>query len=155
MMKRYETRALVKFAFAIAMTMFVASCRLDYKDNQFSNGSEFGDLQKRGWMPAWMPKEATTISERHDLDTNQVLISFNLNLGESSKWLSDAKSAIYDVSDLPKGHFAKSTAWWPPELLGDRGSDPRWRAYTRYADKDKWIIVISPSHRIYMWSRSP
>lgn len=31
---------------------------------------------ERGWVPHWLPREATNIKERHNLDTNAIALSF-------------------------------------------------------------------------------
>lgn len=35
-------------------------------------------LVKRGWLPDWLPAQATNISELHNIDTNTVVIWFDL-----------------------------------------------------------------------------
>lgn len=56
--------------------------------------SEYDDLNavradrafERGWFPGWMPEEAVSIHEYHDLDTNIQAISFQIENDGVFNW---------------------------------------------------------------------
>lgn len=40
----------------------------------------------RGWIPSWLPQNATEIHEIHDLDTSHRAISFQVSSAEEFQW---------------------------------------------------------------------
>jgi hypothetical protein len=48
---------------------------------------------ERGWLPDWLPNEATEIHEFHDLDTNAQAITFSIERIPEFDWPSECTQA--------------------------------------------------------------
>jgi hypothetical protein len=54
------------------------------EENRYINSAEASEMQRRGWLPATLPRSATEIHEWHDLDTNVCFGSFRFDPKERS-----------------------------------------------------------------------
>ncbi len=66
-----------------------SSSRLKNFDEVLESG-----LIERGWIPKYIPRSATDIYEKHDLDTNKVVMSFTYNPKEKNKILMFCKLLV-------------------------------------------------------------
>jgi hypothetical protein len=68
----------------------------------------------KGWIPAWVPPDATNIREVHNLDSNTSALSFELPPGARSPIPADCSPVEFGTTSPL--HFERS--WWPtPEVL--------------------------------------
>lgn len=62
----------------------------------------------RGWLPSWLPKSATNITSRQDLDTNDYVFVFMLPLNEPLEVAKNCVTAVnppaptLSLPNLPK-----------------------------------------------------
>jgi hypothetical protein len=45
----------------------------------------------KGWLPEWLPDDATDIHELHDLDTNAQAITFSIEGMKFDDWLEECR----------------------------------------------------------------
>jgi hypothetical protein len=48
---------------------------------------------EKGWLPVWLPNQATEIHVYHDLDSNAQAITFSIKGGEDFNWPSECRPA--------------------------------------------------------------
>ena len=89
---------------------------------------------ERGWIPAWLPKQAITIWERHDLDTNAVIVLFDV--AENSKFPENIECE--DVDGVS-----------PPTIRSSRFPDDL-HLYEN-AKKCDGYYVIRDGNRVFVW----
>lgn len=80
----------------------------------------------RGWVPAWLPKSANEIHEKHDLDTNQSLLAFRFNASEKVEVGGDCERID---PYKPKGPPFK-VSWWPSDVPASKLSTYRHSFYS-------------------------
>lgn len=75
-------RALLTYLMLMLATT-VAGCSIDQFETHYGAASEAhaDGAITRGWIPNWLPDAAVSIRERHDLDTNDQLLRFELPSG--------------------------------------------------------------------------
>jgi len=66
----------------------------------------------RGWVPAWLPKTARDLKEKHDLDTNSSILSFAHS--EPAMWLPPKECTQIDPRRARKARL--SASWWPSDV---------------------------------------
>lgn len=68
---------MVRAALTLLMLMSIAGCneRHDVHYADWAEAQANGAVE-RGWMPAFVPRSATDLRERHDLDSNAQTLSF-------------------------------------------------------------------------------
>ena len=70
-------------ATALLATLVAAGCTTDVLDASYASRSEVeadGAID-RGWVPEWLPAEATQIREVHNIDTSESALAFRLPPG--------------------------------------------------------------------------
>jgi len=69
---------------------------LEKSSSRFNNFNEVlaSGLIEKGWIPKYIPASATDIYEKHDLDTNKVVMSFKYNPKEENKTLTFCKLLV-------------------------------------------------------------
>ena len=55
-------------------------------NNKYQNYEEIIEHAgiERGWIPKFIPTSAVNINEKHDLDTNEIILKFNFDVNEST-----------------------------------------------------------------------
>jgi hypothetical protein len=82
-------------------------------DSSYATKQEAVDAEMiaKGWIPAWVPQEATDLREVHDLDSNVSALAFSK---------SRSKQLLLPSGCRPVNHSAVQPAlfnrsWWPSE----------------------------------------
>lgn len=107
------TSALLLLAVACSDGEFREASYTSYRD--LSSSEDF----KRRWIPEWIPVDATRIRHAHDLDTNEVFLSFavaqrgQLQIGECTR-------SERPTVELPSRR-SRALAWWPTFLRDGAG----------------------------------
>lgn len=92
----------MNFIFLCFFTIIITSCSDDvenyYKD---FNSLKISDSFKKGWIPNFVPESAYEINEKHELDNNQVWLSFKCKISDikqviEKKDLVDANKKMVD-----------------------------------------------------------
>lgn len=80
----------------------------------------------KGWVPAWLPKSANEIHEKHNLDTNQSMLAFRFNASEKLEVGGDCERIDpYKPKEPP---FKAS--WWPSDVPASKLSTYRHSFYS-------------------------
>jgi len=77
---------------------------MDSVNNVNTDFSDYEEMQssgifERGWVPEYLPKSSTNISEHHNIDTNRIHISFDYDINEKL----EADSLCMEISSNYKG----------------------------------------------------
>jgi len=74
-----DTKPVTKVLKLILPIYLLAGCSdaLDASFDDWEAVNASGSIE-RGWIPYWLPKEATNIQERHNLDTTAIAFSFDM-----------------------------------------------------------------------------
>ncbi|MGG6342118.1 hypothetical protein ACQ5SA_02570 [Stenotrophomonas indicatrix] len=95
-----------------ALCLILTSCDL-VMDRSYATKQEAVDAEMitKGWIPAWVPEEATDLREVHDLDSNVSALAFSTP--RSKQLLLPSGCRPVDHSATQPAPFNRS--WWPSE----------------------------------------
>jgi hypothetical protein len=113
---------------------------------------------ERGWVPEWLPTEAESIREIHDLDTNEVCLRFSLSPDARTEFVSNLDPmAEAAVSRIPGCRLAPP--WWFEGIIQQQpANDNALYAELYHAPPGQWspqayIAIDRLSPTVYAWSR--
>lgn len=93
------------------------------------------------WIPGFLPPSATGIRERHNLDTNEVWLSFQFNQSDPNPMMASCDRVTEDKVTYPR---KSPSDWWPRILTqlpgGVQTSD---QVYEYYQCKDGGTMAIN------------
>lgn len=98
-------------------------------DIQFNEYISFQDASRRGafksgWLPRALPESTTSIVESHNVDSNEVWITFRYSKDEIDELLKGCvvnPRARFPTADRTK----RSAPWWPAGLIDGSGEQSR------------------------------
>jgi hypothetical protein len=102
-----------RIAAAFALGLLFAGCSWETMDASWPTAAEAiedGYVEK-GWIPAWMPRQATGIRETHNLDSNASALSFSIP-GRDVLRLPSACVPVAHADTVP---VYIRRRWWPDE----------------------------------------
>lgn len=141
---RSSTRLLLLFA----LCLILASCDLDLvMDSSYATKQEAVDAEMiaKGWIPAWVPEEATDLREVHDLDSNVSALAFSKP--RSKQLLLPPGCRPVDHSATQPALFNRS--WWPSETALKR-SYTFFRCEPEFG-KSIFVATSSTGNRVLFW----
>ena len=98
-----------------AAVVIVSSCTNDVLDASYATHAEAvaAGAIKRGWIPSWVPPEATELREVHKADTSESALLFSLpgNL----HWTPPASCRLADPGEFSEPVIHRS---WLPDTSG-------------------------------------
>ena len=135
---------LVVLAIPVAM---IGACQ--YIENPKTNYNSMVEVQAdgavmRGWVPLFIPKEATEITEQHNIDKNTGFISFKL---PDRGLIVNGNSPCKPIDYIEVKWFDSYPIWWPSEL---QGSSPE-SSKLPYYYCDSGIVGTEYEGRQYIW----
>lgn len=77
---------MIKYIFVILIVfLLLASCNLETPESRFNNYDEIvaSWMITAWWVPDWLPKSATNIYEKHNIDTNEMFMEFSFSLDDN------------------------------------------------------------------------
>ena len=95
----------------LAILLLIPGCFEQYETRYASLGDALDSIEA-GWIPRYLPASARDIRERHDVESNEIWISFRYD-PEDSTWMEDA---CEPAEHVPGPH--RSPGWWPVPLTG-------------------------------------
>ncbi|MFC3814937.1 hypothetical protein [Lysobacter sp. GCM10012299] len=103
----------MRFAIVSVVCVWLTACALETLDTHFSTAKEAIDagMVEKGWIPNWIPQDATDLREVHNLDSNVSELSFAMPSGSQVHLSSDCKPVPY-VDTVP-ARIGRD--WWPSE----------------------------------------
>jgi hypothetical protein len=94
----------------------------------------------RGWIPEWVPANATDLDEVHDLDSNESALSFNVPA--NSELALPVQCKLIKASGTLPVRFDRR--WWPTgaELA---------KSYTFHSCPTGLVATHESGHRVLHW----
>jgi len=140
---KYLAILLVVLAIPVAM---IGACH--YIENPKTNYNSMAEVQAdgavtRGWVPSFIPKETTEITEQHNIDTNNGFISFKL----PNRGLIVNGNPCKPIDHNGVKWFDSYPIWWPSEI---QGSSPE-SSKLPYYYCDSGIVGTEHKGRQYIW----
>jgi hypothetical protein len=96
------------------MALLIAGCDGETVQSSYDTYALFdgSKSQSGGWVPPWLPKSATNIVEKHNLDTNARMWSASVPVGvEVSLPASCVPAKRSELSAVPY-----EAIWWPESV---------------------------------------
>ena len=101
----------------------------------------------RGWVPPFLPKSATEITEQHSIDANFGFISFDAD-PEDIERMKDGCAAI-QYSEVK--YLSSYPIWWPTELTGSNKVSAN---LDFYLCAEYGVLTSLDGERMYYWHLS-
>lgn len=106
----------------------------------------------RGWIPPFLPASAKEITEKHNLDTNEVWVAFSLDPNEFSGIEKSCQKIEWNESQLPR---IRGGDWWPDSLAMEVHSSQKASEYTSYQCENGGMIAVDSSRgKVFYWRRN-
>ena len=145
----------VKSTFGLAAVILAAACepmetgRSEYPSAQAAISA--GAIE-RGWVPEFLPSSAREISEKHNLDTNEVWLRFSVDPNERSSIDMSCRKISGSDAVLPRKGAGE---WWPEALTEQKGrASLQAGAYTLYRCENGGSMAMeSDGHMVFYWRR--
>jgi hypothetical protein len=98
------------------LVVLVCSCTDDVLDAAYATRTEAAAAGaiERGWIPSWIPPEASELHEVHDVDTNESALAFRLPA--KIAWRPPASCVAAEAGQFYEPGFNRT---WIPETLND------------------------------------
>jgi hypothetical protein len=97
----------------VATTFALAACAETYEASYATTEeAQSAGAVARGWVPKWLPANATSIREVHNLDTNNFMLRFAVPKGTALQPPKPCERVALDVPSKPP--FRR--AWWPSDV---------------------------------------
>jgi hypothetical protein len=140
----------------LLVVLFASGCeRLETVENAYAS---FGDALRAGavgegkWIPELVPPSATDIREAHNLDTNEIWVTFHFSSAELSLITRQCTRATAEIVSRPRRRPGR---WWPETLLPNPTAKTSGNAYVHYECGGKTFLSIDPANeRAYYWALS-
>lgn len=99
-----------------ALVALVCSCTQDVLDVAYATRTEAAAAGaiERGWIPSWIPSEASDLHEVHNIDTNESALAFRLPAGRA--WRPPAPCRTADAGEFHEPGFNRK---WMPDTFND------------------------------------
>lgn len=107
------------------------------------------DMVNKGWIPDWVPQEATDLHEVHDLDSNTSALAFTKPSVVLLKLPADCQATASGDSDP----VAFDRYWWPGE--GTLNGSYRVFRCTPEFGKSVFVAVSRNEDRVLFWRAYP
>lgn len=144
---------MAKNALGLAVVLLSASCeRMETTESMYPDARaaiNAGAIQ-RGWIPAFLPSSAKEISEKHNLDTNEVWLRFSMDASERSSIEKSCRQIRLAETVFPR---MGAGDWWPEGLTEKKRSAQAQAArYMLYrCDNGGSIAVEEHWRRVFYW----
>ena len=111
----------------------------------------------RGWLPAYLPESATSLRERHNLDSNATLLFFRFDSADA--FTASAPCVAVAEAEVPAPPRLGRTKWWPKGLLSARRGglrlfrcqDPRLPKQPSHS----WLAIDAARGEAFFWRTPP
>ncbi len=135
----------------VSTVILYASMRLEITESYYETYEKVAEVPNvfdAGWIPAWLPKTAKQIKESHDIDTNEVWITFEYSASDKfyEACLSVEKKTINLPSDQQENRF--------PSFVAESLSKIKNKALDFYqCDKggNRYLAIDAQSMQGYIW----
>ncbi len=129
-----------------ALCVIATTCAWERPTSSFANWGAAVDsgMVAAGWLPAWIPTSATRLEERHDIDSNTVILRFEFDSSiDRPPFFKGCKIAPPHLVESPTLH----ASWWPD-------TDTLMSMHRLYeCDRDNaYLAIPAESGTAYFWS---
>ncbi|HDS1039052.1 TPA: hypothetical protein QDZ42_002068 [Stenotrophomonas maltophilia] len=97
---------------ALCCTMAACGLVMDSRFDTLQAARE-QDMVRKGWVPEWVPPDATDLREVHDLDSNVSELAFRKPVATQIRLPAHCRKTRYSSS----ARASIQRSWWPPEPL--------------------------------------
>ena len=108
---------MAKYPFCfVLVTALLIGCTNDTLDSSYDSMGDAIASQAvaKGWIPRWLPPEASDLKEVHNLDSNSSALAFEIP--DAQVWTLPDHCHPVKFSDTAPSKFSRS--WWPsPEEI--------------------------------------
>ncbi|MBH1639498.1 hypothetical protein I5U57_08585 [Stenotrophomonas maltophilia] len=103
------------------------------------------DMVNKGWIPDWVPHEATDLREVHDLDSNTSALAFTKPPAIPLQLPADCQATTFNDRDP----VAFNRHWWP----GDATLSASYRVFSCAPESGKSVFVAinRTEDRVLFW----
>ncbi|QDL30197.1 hypothetical protein [Stenotrophomonas maltophilia] len=103
------------------------------------------DMVNKGWIPGWVPHEATDLREVHDLDSNTSALAFTKPPAIPLQLPADCQATTFNNSDP----VAFDRYWWP----GNATLSASYRVFhcAPESGKSVFVAVSRNEDRVLFW----
>ncbi len=151
--RRKSARLTAMLAISVALFLVTgcASARLFFTDQQTYAYADYkaaqaSDMIERGWIPEYLPESASDINLKYDIDTNEIMLTFQFDPAEMDDFLSQCAPADLTAADFPQ---QLSASWWPDDLQWADTAVPR---YVFYGCNSAYLAVDEAQNQVFFWS---
>lgn len=118
-------------------------------DYHFASFAQAEDIASRGWIPSWVPKNATDIFETHNLDSNNRMLRFSFPADSHLALPPGCKEVAF--TDLPSPPFERT--WWTVNVSDSKQFDAK-SVFFDCSEEDDYTYVALTQNlgRAYVWS---
>lgn len=135
------TKTFVVSLFA-SLALIISACeKMDTVETtypDFESVIKASAIGKGKWIPKFLPPSATNIRERHNLDTNEIWLSFHFNTTDQTSLSRACQPITARKITYPRKSPGR---WWPAALIQNAG-DARNGAYAYYQCEDAATLAI-------------
>lgn len=103
------------FSLIAILLLFVYFLLDENIENQYSNYeqvSQNGVVPSDTWVPVFLPKTATDIKERHNIDTNETWVFFKYGESDKLDLAKPCESLPFDKVIFPRVDRSSIILWW-------------------------------------------
>ena len=119
----------------------VAGCN-EYIEFSDKPVNDYTAIKNNTWIPDWLPPEVKQVREIHNLDTNQTLISFQLDEQARRSFIAELDQVVKKEEIVhPSDNLASRAAWWPKDSLKQNVEFGAWKIYSKSYDTHKYYIA--------------
>ncbi len=117
-------RTMFRILSAALLACFVSFLGCEWMESSETSYANLDAAQKANavgpgkWIPEFLPSSARNILEKHNLDTNEIWLSFHTESGDLGSILSACKEVTGESILLPR---ASPGHWWPKTLVRHSG----------------------------------
>jgi hypothetical protein len=143
---KYPMSKALSFCLAVAVVVSLVGCTETHEAYYptYEAAVAAGAIS-HGWIPHWLPKSAVEIREKHDLDTNQSMLTFRYG----TEQLAFEKDCTQVDPFNPKEPPFK-VSWWPTDVPASRFSTYRHVFYSCEGGQ-AFLALLPSSTEVFYW----
>lgn len=112
----------------------------------YAHATRNGNISLDSWLPPFLPKSATDIRERHNVDTNEAWISFIYKEEDDARMSQVCLVEMNDNVIYPRKDRSSAISWWMKPGLENENLE-----YYR-CDKISFLVIDKAKRHAYYWS---
>jgi hypothetical protein len=135
--------------FSLVAALFLFFIYVLSDENIEVNYSDYEEASKNGvvppdaWLPVFLPKSATDIKERHNIDTNETWVFFKYKEIDKTELIKACVVLSIDKVIFPRSDRSFVISWW--EDL----SETTFNFFQ--CEQNSFLAIKNNSHEAYFW----